>query len=434
MKAIDYLRLGFAGVKAYKKRAFTVVIIVGLLFGVIVAGAFILQGLENVVLGTMLESTGGKVLLMSSVDREICGEGCNRLKEETEMMKRKVEEYGGEVLEARVVRTVDGTFYEMKEDVFGVASDNDVMQVVVSLRTAMKLAGMEMLGGKASILEKMQAVVKAREEVLDRVVESKNGAKYQIVEILPGAVYLGNLYLSNIGQKGNPLDLIIGSIGTGTSLNFIVDAEIDEVEVEDPGVVFASFPDVESADNYYRDEANYCSEVDRAFAQCNKKYRYQVASMISNPLEAYEKFRDIWLVFKVAAAVLTAIALIIALSTYARLIGKDLKIISLYHAMGATGRQIRIVYIVYLLMLSLMAVGFAMILGLGLAAGLSVANMEALEQVWLLAFGVEVGEIWLMGWNNLIWWLMGAMILVAVVAVALGNGNFTSRELARKMK
>lgn len=131
---------------------------------------------------------------------------------------------------------------------------------------------------------------------------------------------------------------------------------------------------------------------------------------------------------------LVVIAVIIALSTYARLIGKDLKIISLYHALGATKGQIRVVYAVYLLMLSVMAVGFAVIVGLILAAVLSMVNMEALRSVWSLAFGMEAGAVWLVGWNNLIWWLAGAMLLTAVVAIILGNGNFTSKELAKKMK
>lgn len=434
MKVVDCLRLGFAGVKAHKKRAFTVVIIVGLLFGVVMAGTFILQGLEDVILGTMLAPTSGKVLVMSSIDRGICGEECN-ISQEMEAMKRKVEEYDGEALEVQVVHTADGMFYEMEENIFGITGDNnDVMQIAVPFKTAMKLAEIGMLDWNADMAKKAQDVKRVREEVLDKVIESKNGAKYQIVEILPGTVYLGNLYLSNLGQKGNPLDSIIGSISTGTSLDFVVSNAGETPETEPSGIVFASFPDVESANDYYRDESNYCLEIDRTFGMCNEKYRYQIAPMISSPLEAYEKIRDVWLVFKIAAAVLVVVALIIAFSTYVRLIGKDMKIISLYHAMGATGWQIRIVYIVYLLMLSLMAIGFALVLGLALAAGLSLANMEALRQLWLLGFGAEMGGIWLIGWNNLVWWLAGMIVLAAVVVVILGNSNFTSRELARRIK
>ena len=208
----------------------------------------------------------------------------------------------------------------------------------------------------------------------------------------------------------------------------------DDVKAEEMGIVFAEFENIEAAYDYYRDKVNYCSEKDRIFKMCSKEYKYQVMAAISDPLTTYENLQNIWLVFKIVAAILAVIALIIALSTYARLISKDMKIISLYHALGATKGQIRVVYAVYLLMLSLMAVGFAILLGLGLAAMLSAVNMESMKQVWSLAFGTQAGEIWLIGWNNLIWWIIGVMILAAIVAVIIGNGNFTSRELAKKIK
>ena len=207
-----------------------------------------------------------------------------------------------------------------------------------------------------------------------------------------------------------------------------------DMDAEEMGIVFAQFKNIEEAYKYYQDKVNYCSEIDRIFSMCGKDYKYQVMAAVSNPLTTYENLQNIWLAFKVVAAVLVVIAAIIALSTYARLIGKDLKIISLYHALGATTGQIRVVYVVYLLILSVMAVGFAVIVGLILAAVLSMANITALEQIWSLAFGVEARAIWLIGWNNLIWWPTGVMLLTAVVAVILGNGNFTSKELAKKMK
>lgn len=454
MRLTDYFRLGFAGVKAHKKRAFTVVIIVGLLFSVITAGTFILQGLENVALGTMLAPTNGKVLVMSSVDAKKCGEDCD-LKAETEKIKRNIEQYGGKIIPAKISQTADGMFYKTEEKVFGSEANSaiDTTQVIVPLETAANIADIKMPERDAEVAEQLDAIREVREKTLGKVVENKNGERYYIADILPGGVYASNLSFMNIGQGGNPLDLVLGQIRTGVSQNFIaksaktepkVDKDdmgqssgfivMEDIDVEAMGMVLAQFEDVKAAYNYYQDKANYCSETDRIFNMCGKDYKYQVVSAVSDPITTYENLQNVWLVFKIVAAVLSAIALIIALSTYARLIGKDLKIISLYHALGATKRQIRIVYVVYLLMLSLMAVGFAILLGLALAATLSIVNMEALKQVWTLAFGTQASEIWLIGWNNLVWWIVGVMMLAPVVAVVLGNGNFTSKELARKMK
>lgn len=454
MRIIDYLRLGFAGVKAHKKRAFTVVIIVGLLFSVITAGAFILQGLENVALGIMLAPTDGKVLVVSSVDAKICGDNCDIAAEVAEI-KKNIERYDGKLIPAKISQTADGMFYRTKEKVFSSETNNttDVTQVIVPLGTAANLAGIEMPERDAEAIGRLVAIREVLEKTLHRTIESKTGEKYYIAEILPSGVYANNLSFMNIGQDGNPLNLILGQIRTGVSQNFITksaktEPKVDESNTEQPsgfiamedidaeemGIVFARFENIETAYKYYQDKVNYCSETDRIFNMCGKDYKYQVVSAVSDPLTTYDNLQNVWLIFKIVALVLVIIAIIIALSTYARLIGKDLKIISLYHALGATKGQIRVAYVVYLLMLSLMAIGFAAILGLILAAVLSMANMAALEQVRSLAFGAEAEAIWLIGWNNLLWWLAGAMLLTAVIAVVLGNGNFTSKELAKKMK
>lgn len=454
MRLTDYLRLGFAGVKAHKKRAFTVVIIVGLLFSIITAGTFILQGLENVALAEMLAPADGKVLVMSSVDTKICGEGCDIVTEVVEI-KKNIERYDGKIIPTTISQTADGMFYKAEEKVFSSEANNttDVTQVIVPLGTAANLASIEMQERDAEVADKLATTQEVREKTLGKVVENEAGEKYYIAEILPSGVYANNLSFMNIGQDGNPLNLILGQIRTGVSQNFITksaktepkededDMEqssgfiaMEDIDAEAMGMVFAQFEDVKAAYNYYQDEANYCSETDRIFSMCGKDYKYQVVSAVSDPIMTYENLQNVWLVFRIVAAVLTVIALIIAISTYGRLIGKDMKIIALYHAMGANGKQIRLVYLTYLLMLSIMAVRSAIVVGLALAAVLSLVNMTNLTQVFTLGFGIETESVWLVGWNNLVLGIAGVMIFAAVIAIVLGNGNFTSKELAKKMK
>lgn len=440
MKLADYLKLGFAGVKAHKKRAFTVVIIVGVLFSVVAAGAFVLQGLENVALGTMLAPTEGKVLVISSVDPKVCGEDCDNAAEVAEI-KKNVERYNGEVIEAEVSQTTDDMLYKLKEDAFvGAQSggDSDATEVVVPLEAAAKLADIKMPERDAEVADKLAAIGEVRVKTLHQTIKSKTGEKYYIAEILPGGVYANDLSLVNVGQSNSPMDLILKQINTGVSQDFVIkSAEVkpeldhgnegqysgfitmEDMGAEAMGMVFAQFGNIEAAYDYYKDEVNYCSETDRIFNMCGKDYKYQVVSAISNPLTTYGNLQNVWLVFKIVAAVLTVIALIIAISTYARLIGKDAKIISLYRTMGATGCQIRLVYLTYLLMLSLVAVGFAVIVGLVLAAVLSMVNMTALKQVFVLGFGTAPRGIWLIGWSHLIWYFMGVILLAAgIVALA----------------
>ena len=441
MRTLDYLRLGAAGMKAHKKRALVVVMIVGLLFGVVAAGAFFLQGLEQVALAEMLAPTEGKVLVMSSVDTRACGEDCE-VAAEVEKMKEKIGEHGGEVVPAAVRQTAEGMFYVVDEGVFGevfsgvkaeASGDDEAMTVVVPLEVAAELAGIEMPESGASVAERMVAIYKVREAALGRTVESETGARYEVAGILPGGVYATDLSLVYVGQSGNPLNMLFGQVKTGVSQSFGV-GQAEDVDAEAMGMVLAVFEDIEAAEGYYRDEVNYCAEVDRMMGRCSEEYRYQVVAAVADPLGTYDNLQQVWSVFKVAAAVLAAIAVLIALSTYVRLLGGDVKIIALYHAMGATGWQIRLVYLTYLVMLSVLAVGFAVILGLGLAAVLSLVNMAALKEVFAMGFGVVVEEIWLVGWSEVIWWLAGALLVTAGLAVVLGNGNFAGKELGKRMK
>lgn len=455
MRTLDYLRLGAAGMKSHKKRALVVVMIVGLLFGVVAAGAFFLQGLEQVALAEMLAPTEGKVLVMSSVDTRACGEDCE-LAAEVGKMKEKIGEYGGEVVPAAVRQTAEGMFYVVDEGVFGevfsgvkaeMSGEDEAMTVLVPLEVAAVLAGIEMPESGASVAERMVAIYKVREETLGRTVETETGAGYEVAGILPGGVYATDLSLVYAGQSGNPLNMLFGQVKTGMSQSFgvgagdgLAEAEATggelagEVDAEVMGMVLAVFEDIEAAEGYYRDEVNYCAEVDRMMGRCSEEYRYQVVAAVADPLGTYDNLQQVWSVFKVAAAVLAAIAVLIALSTYVRLLGGDVKIIALYHAMGATGWQIRLVYLTYLVMLSMLAMGFAVILGLGLAAGLSLVNMAALKEVFAMGFGVVMEEIWLVGWSEVIWWLAGALLIAAVLAVVLGNGNFAGKELGKRMK
>ena len=441
MRTWDYLRLGAAGMKAHKKRALVVVMIVGLLFGVVAAGAFFLQGLEQVALAEMLAPTEGKVLVMSSVDTRACGEDCE-VAAEVGKMKEKIGEHGGEVVPAAVRQTAEGMFYVVDEGVFGevfsgvkaeASGEDEAMTVVVPLEVAAELAGIEMPESGASVAERMVAIYKVREETLGRTVESETGAKYEVAGILPGGVYATDLSLVYVGQSGNPLNMLFGQVKTGVSQSFGV-GQAEDVDAEAMGMVLAVFEDIEAAEGYYRDEVNYCAEVDRMMGRCSEEYRYQVAAAVADPLGTYDNLQQVWSVFKIAAAVLAVIAVLIALSTYVRLLGGDVKIIALYHAMGATGWQIRLVYLTYLVMLSVLAVGFAVILGLGLAAGLSLVNMAALKEVFAMGFGVVTEEIWLVGWSEVIWWLAGALLVAAGLAVVLGNGNFAGKELGKRMK
>lgn len=415
MKLQDYLKLGTVGIRAHKRRVVIVVGVVSALVSVLVAGCLVIQGVENVALVEMTRATEGKVLLSVRVDGEVCGDECDEA-EENERIRARVREYGGEIVGTEMIANADGGFYQVEGfEVAGVPEGVPV--VLVSMGTAARWLG---IGMDAPVMNKesqMKLAERIRSEAVGKIVETEHGGKYYIAGFLSGGALKGSLAVSE-SRDYNSLDLVLGAVSTGSSQSLVIGGKIDGMVTP---VVVAGFTKVEDAERFYQDEENYCTEMNRANGRCGKNYRYNVVQLVSEPLTLRENMQGVWRVYKVVSVILMVIALAIEISTYVRLVQQDKKTIALYRAMGATRGQIRRVYGVYLLVLSLMVVGFAMTVGLVLALVVSMVNAEALTQAFTLGFGVEVGQIWLIGWNAWIWGMMGVVLLGTLVILFCGR-------------
>lgn len=89
---------------------------------------------------------------------------------------------------------------------------------------------------------------------------------------------------------------------------------------------------------------------------------------------------------------------------------------------------------VYLLLLSVIAVVAAGVIGVGLAMIVSMVNGEVLTQAFVLGFGTEARKIWLVGWNSRIVVMMGAVLAVVPVVILCNAKQFTNKKLAQKLK
>ena len=89
---------------------------------------------------------------------------------------------------------------------------------------------------------------------------------------------------------------------------------------------------------------------------------------------------------------------------------------------------------VYLLLLSVIAVVVAGVIGVGLAMIVSMVNGEVLTQAFVLGFGIEAKRIWLVGWSWQIIVMMGVVLMMVPLVVLCNAKQFTSKKLAQKLK
>lgn len=437
MRALDLIKLGATGLKSHKRQTFTVVLLVGLLFGILAAIILVLRGLEQVTLAAMLAPTDGQVVLQSSVDMNACGENCD-VEAEIAQIQANVQKYGGEVVDFTQPSGFMGTYYQLEDEIF-TAQPNpnvaaDVPQVLVPLTTAASLIGYKLPDTGASAAERLQAAREVRAATVGQTITTALEQQYYIVDILPSGDLAGNLAFANLGQN-NPLDLILAQIYSGSSQNFVLKATAQPensatnatAPTATPTSVFAKFSDLESANAYYHDPANYCEPLALASLSCSESYRFTTYSIISNPLEAYDMFQNSWSVAWVVAIVVIVVALIITVATYSRIIGKDQKIIRLYFALSANTTQVRSIYLVYLLELSLLALVFATLLGVGVALGLSLIWQNSLTQLFTLSLNIQLDQIWLLGLHPILGLIAVALLVAPLLTILLEHKQLKAR-------
>lgn len=388
MKLRDYLRLGAVGIVAQKRRVALVTVVVGALMSVLIAGCLVIQGMEDRVLVEMTRLTDGKVVLSTDADDVVAWE------------------YGGEVVETEMVTNTEGMFYRV-DNVLGSEVLGADSGVLVPMGMAAQWLGIGMYAPGMRAEERVKIAERIRSEAIGETVETKTGVRYDVVDFLPGGAFEGILRVSD--ERGyNPLDLVLERVETGSGWNQGLAVGEDIEGVVTP-VKLAVFADVESAERFS--------------AECECLAR----SVVGEPLVLRENMQGVWRVYGVISVILMVLVVAIEASTYVRLVQQDAKTIALYHAMGGTRGQVRGVYGVYLLMLSLMAVGFAVVVGWLLAMSVSVVNARVLTQAFVLGFGMEAERIWLIGWNPMVLGMMVVVLSVPLLVLGFCGRQFSKR-------
>ena len=140
--------------------------------------------------------------------------------------------------------------------------------------------------------------------------------------------------------------------------------------------IWAVFPDAEIAYEFVMDR-QMCSGMNKT---CISKYRYMVREVIDNPLGVKMGFREIEKVYTIIWIVLTAIGAFITISTYTRLINQEVRNIALYRALGATVKNVYIIYATYLVILCLLTMVVALAVGTLLALVVSLVYQGGVER------------------------------------------------------
>lgn len=436
MRLRDYLRLGLANIACNRRRCVLVVIITGAMFALIFAGFEVIRGLEVATQEQVTDFTDGQVLLKLTVE--------DGLEDSKDELARQVVKYGGytePVEEYQFDEMMHLKLFpaKLKESLADKILDDKASGVPILISTDEAGRWQRLTIDKnLGMQRRLELVAKVRAQSLGKLIEN-NGfgtrpdiekTQFFVAGLLPANLAGISLSLGNIGDLQNPLNFILESIPTGGSETFVLERPEGALPSTKERELWAVFPEVEMAYEFVMDR-QMCSGMNKT---CISKYRYTVQEAIGNPLGMKMGFREIWKVYTIIWMVLTAIGAFITISTYTRLINQEVRSIALYRALGATVKNVYIIYATYLVILSLLTMVVALVAGTLLALVVSLVYQGALSADFAVSFGIEPVSVWLAGWDSTTLVIVAINVVVALASTGVNIFQLSATKVAQKLK
>lgn len=445
MRFWNYFKLAFSNVVGHKRQSLIVITIVSIIFSILTTIAIIISGIENNVNYLNTIATNNRVLLVTTIDNEVCGNNCN-IDEKLSVIKQTIAKYNGDVFEAKVYQSEGELFYELPKGIIqneGIKTiqDENIPTVMVSAATASKWLQL-LMPDQVSIRQKLNVVEQVQKRSVGKVISYSNvigdtkGQKtnYYVAGLLPAGMGVSSFDLSNVKQSNNPLNLVLGGLLTGDSVNLVLNINgSDSFEkVVNSKQVWASFDDLESAYNYSQDKINVCSEIDAIMKRCPRAYVAKVQTVIGDPLSNFATFIKINKTLQTLMIILGIVALMVMIVTFVRLLNYDRKKVALYYALGASHRNVLGIYLAFLFILCCLTILVVTVLTLCFTLLINLINAEALNQIFTLAYGTTKTHIILFGFNNTLWYLVGIIFLSIPISLLISWPLFRKNNLVSK--
>jgi len=476
MKVFDLVKLGHTNVLSQKKRSVTVVVVIGVLFSILFAVMFILQGMENVLLQNASRQSD-KIRLTNIVFCENSADAsgvCQSRAEAEAIVQKWAAKFNG---------YLDGGIW-VYQDEKGVGSyaiekkfiedylqtkidtEEDVLPIVASIGWASRWywfdEGRAKATGNVGEITQMSAgqIEKMQNDLLGQVIKERDS--YSIyydeetespkVEVIPqNTLYQvvgfsnggnGSLVIPTRADEINWLNVPLGMISGEAGLNLLIIDDGSDFMQEYLAnnlkkyfyIPIASFDKLEDAYEYYSYDACGGGIV----TDCRSD-NIKISGFMGNQVSVHDAFVRIYKVLNLFQIVLTVVAIIIMVFTFIHLLGQDVATVALYRALGATKLEIYFIYLVYLVELCIFAIIFAVIAALVLSLLVSLLSSDGLYYALANYYGmmpslVATQPLLLIGLNNHILMLVLTMLFVGAASSLLTIPQLSDANISKRMK
>jgi len=439
MKVKDVLRISTKNIKIHLKRNILIVAVMGIIFGLIFTINLWIQGVENSYVEFANRATGGKVIITAtnSMEGMIIDDTISQATKE-EMMD-DIERHYGKVLgdaeqvgmfgsivlpDSLVENAIEGDISK---------APKDAVPVLVSTFLGEQLLEKSFPTEYTDATKKQRDYEEYRASLIGKTFTDLYGAKYYVVGLTTGSFHIGNMSFKQLARgDSNLLNPILEFISMPDGMPIAVDngksetwytgetLSLDEIMPSKSDKLVAVFDNNASAYDYFQHSKGKFMNVDFP----NRTYFVDIVAGMSPEVQYI--INGIKLVVNVGSVILGLVAVIVVIFTSIRLIDQDKQNIALYYSLGATTKQICIIYLCYFLWLMIGAIVFAFSLASIATLSFSFINQEMLGIQASLGFNLDIVPrvIWY-GANSSVAITIGIMLLLALVCVLVNKGRIS---------
>jgi len=435
LKFSDALHLSWSNISQHKSRSVIIVLTISVLFGVVMAFNFMLEGLGKTTFDAAMQASDGKVYVATGYGEvSSFNEGdyfkIDSIESAEKLLEENAERYHGQI-------------------VGWVTQCNGVGNTrwVISKELAERFGNLDL-----SKLEGHQVPYvspRMEPEDFDKSLKNPDGTRdkslvkvgtYPATEprspTLPGLNPL-NLLLSRMSGSypTNPLIVDDGSGRVTQYLQRMAEQNNTQANIHDLKQFVVMFDNYDDAIAYYWDTANGESIPKDIETPDGRKYVIHSGEDFSDVIGAELITRNTRNTLIFIEIFLIIVAVVIATLTFAHIIDQDAATIALYRSLGASTGSIYLVYFLYLLEMCVLAVLACIVMAMVLVGLLWLFNADALakrlQEFYMLS---STPKVVLFGFDSLFYGIVGSILIIAPITLLLTLHNFSNKHIAKKLK
>ncbi len=434
LKFSDALHLSWSNISQHKGRSAIVILTISILFGVVMAFNFMLEGLSKTTFDAAMQASDGKIYIAAGYN-EIASinEGdyfkVNNLEDAEKAIVESVKRYHGQII-GQVVQ------YN------GIGSSRWTINQELAERFD------ELDFDKLQEDQIPYVGPKVEDEFFDLYLKDADDNKDKLL------VKVGTYPATEPGSPTlpgfNPLNLLLSGIhgfytaplmvddGSGKVMRYLEKmAEQNNTQEVIPYIeqFVVMFDNYDDAIAYYWDIANGKNIPKEIETSDGKKYVSYSEELFSNVISAELSIKNLRYTLILIEILFIVVAVIIATLTFAHIIDQDAATIALYRSLGVSTGNIYLIYFLYLLEMCILAVVACIVIAAILVGALWLVNANALAQRLQNYYMLDTTpKVTLFRFDNLFYGIIGSVMLIAPITLLFTLRNFSSKHIAKKLK